>query len=706
MFASLILSLTCAQGSTAPDPASLQYLADFVATAPGEDELGQGAANAVSKRMAAMTFIGAVLDAHGNQERFDQARVEVLEMVRNDLQKKSAGGIGGFTGWLNPFRLLYLVEHSLQTNTDPDALLLQTLVDGIESDQNGEGGWGHTGGNMVSFYPSTLVATTNLNLLALGLAKSFGAKVDQEGIDAGFDLLATVQGANGGMPYGGPAYRKGYEAGRTAASMLAYAAHGMTDSEQYRKAAQYVAQNLKYIPLGHASTAMHLYYGSLAAQLLAPGLQQEFDEAVLTRIRKARTADGSFDDVIDGSPDTMLAFNDKGKFIDRAYVSALSVGALQADQCKWVKRLVPQPPTSAQPPAKPGALTLPQATWVAANSKVKNVRFLGDTIATDGGNGELTWYARQNGESLATTPAPELAEGLNRESKLYAVGDYLLHACEDQPEGEISPFSGEVKDVAAGTYTLRRVSADGVQWSRQFSNLASKIRRLDGELHLLMQNGAYLVLDSSTGKTKSNWSIGQQMINVDMAPHADGKVTISTENRVQHLEDEGWEVWTKRTKGDRGITPPAWTSLLADGDRLYLAESRGEVQCRQLEDGKGIWRNMLGGSIRGVSHLKALPGHLLVVSSDGRVHALNADDGETLWSTLYSFGDESNQPLNMVQDGDSLWLHHAEAERLLKIRVADGEVTGLLGLEEGATWALDAGQLILVADEQLKSISL
>jgi hypothetical protein len=716
MFAQLLLSMTAvlptAQGSSVaaenqaaePQVRSLQYLADFVATAPTDEELGQGAANASAKRMAALTFIGAVLDAHPNEPRFDQIRADVYEQVEKGALPQ--GATGGFTGWMHPFATFYLVEHALQTETKVDLKLLQALVEGIEGSQNVEGGWGHSAGDMASFYPSTLVATTNLNLIALGLAKSMGAEISQESVDDGFELLATVQGANGGMPYGGPAYRKGYEAGRTAASMLAYAAHGRMEGEQYKKASQYVAQNLKYIPLGHASTAMHLYFGGLAAQLMSAELQQEFEDSVLSRIRKAYTADGSFDDVVDHSPDTMLAFNDKGKIVDRAYVSALSLGALQADRCMWVQRLVPNPLTAAITPAQPSLLELPTASWQNPVKDIDQVVVYHDQIAACTDMGELNWYFKADGKARASLPAPALSEGLAREIKFVQSGDLLLQTLTDNSESEASPFDENAEEIPPGEFHLRRITPQGVVWSRNFKNASSRIRPLGNELHMLFSNGGYMVLDASNGETKRSWSAGSTLLNAGLAPHADGTVTISVENKVQHLEEDGWEVWTKRTSGQQGITPPAWTALLADGDRLLLGESRGEVQCRKMENGKGVWRNMLGGSIRSMSKLASIAGHILVVSSDGRVHAINTADGSTRWSTLFSYGDESNQALKIVQDKGYVWLHHPEVGRLLKINADDGEVVGLVELDQGSTWTLRGGQLYLVKDGGLMSISL
>ncbi|NQU49376.1 MAG: hypothetical protein HQ519_12065 [Planctomycetes bacterium] len=114
--------------------------------------------------------------------------------------------------------------------------------------------------------------------------------------------------------------------------------------------------------------------------------------------------------------------------------------------------------------------------------------------------------------------------------------------------------------------------------------------------------------------------------------------------------------------------------------------------------------HQLGGSIKFIAALEALPLHVLVASHDGRLHALHSDDGETAWSLLYSFGIESNQPFHWLEQDGNIWLHHVEAERLLKIEVVSGKITGMLALAKESTWTIHANVLYLARNGQLEAI--
>ncbi|MBC8404297.1 MAG: hypothetical protein H8E15_03645 [Planctomycetes bacterium] len=131
-------------------------------------------------------------------------------------------------------------------------------------------------------------------------------------------------------------------------------------------------------------------------------------------------------------------------------------------------------------------------------------------------------------------------------------------------------------DLPAGACTLRRINSEQQLWSRVFESPISRITRLEKTLHVLFQAGMYHALNIADGTLRS-WAVASTLMNVSLAAHKDGAVTASVENKVTHHESDGFSLWQKRSKGQRGMTPPAWTAMLAQGNRLLLGDSQGEV---------------------------------------------------------------------------------------------------------------------------------
>ena len=134
--------------------------------------------------------------------------------------------------------------------------------------QNLEGGWAHGEKDRPRppWYPGTLIATTNLALLSLGAAERMKTPIVkelnyQQAVRSGLQLLRDVQGPHGGLPYGDRYYRSGYDAGRTAGTLLALAALRQTDINLFRQAATFVLRNIDMIPEGHAGPPLHVLLG-------------------------------------------------------------------------------------------------------------------------------------------------------------------------------------------------------------------------------------------------------------------------------------------------------------------------------------------------------------------------------------------------------------------------------------------------------------
>lgn len=120
---------------------------------------------------------------------------------------------------------------------EPQTERFAALAARVAANQNAEGGWEHGGGGTLArFYPTGLVAATNLAPFALGCARRAGAEVEEAVVECGVARLGRVQGRDGAFPYGGPGYRKGYESRRTASATLALSALGLAEGERFARA--------------------------------------------------------------------------------------------------------------------------------------------------------------------------------------------------------------------------------------------------------------------------------------------------------------------------------------------------------------------------------------------------------------------------------------------------------------------------------------
>jgi outer membrane protein assembly factor BamB len=129
-------------------------------------------------------------------------------------------------------------------------------------------------------------------------------------------------------------------------------------------------------------------------------------------------------------------------------------------------------------------------------------------------------------------------------------------------------------------------------------------------------------------------------------------------------------VW-KANVGDRhSAVLRLGLSLSLDGERLYAAGHRGEVVALQLASGREIWRVRLkkvplsGGTAVG-------DGLVLIGSSDGRLFALDENNGATRWS---------------VRLNGEVLAPAAISEKLIAVRAVDGKLHGLSPADGHELW--------------------
>lgn len=156
---------------------------------------------------------------------------------------------------------------------------------------------------------------------------------------------------------------------------------------------------------------------------------------------------------------------------------------------------------------------------------------------------------------------------------------------------------------------------------------------------------------------------------------------------MQHLKaggnlDEIWDVSFGKGSSKRDVLI---TSPVSDGKNFYTLDSKGITQAYSLNDGEKIWRKRLkhsnkknrDASIIGAG-LAVYDGKLFATTGFGKVFALNAENGETLWEqdlkSPIRIAPTVDEDLVIVQtidnaiyaikinDGDILWKDKIESE--------------------------------------------
>lgn len=96
--------------------------------------------------------------------------------------------------------------------------------------------------------------------------------------------------------------------------------------------------------------------------------------------------------------------------------------------------------------------------------------------------------------------------------------------------------------------------------------------------------------------------------------------------------DNGRQLWRVPTR-PQPLHPLGWDFWLASplvvGSRVYIGFGDGTFGAWDLASGESVWRRDMGARLRATAALA--DGRLLVPAFDGRVYALDADDGHELW---------------------------------------------------------------------------
>lgn len=602
---------------------------------------------------------------------------------------------GHFANWVQGFSALYLLELAHRGGTD--GLRLHALAAGMEGRQNAEGGWGHGLSLGLDFYPSTLIASSYWALFTLGGCRRLGVDVDNEVIEEGLDLLRGVQTQSGGFPYGGPGYLKGVEAGRTGGVVFALAALNLHEDALFEKAARYVRRNLESIPNGHASPAMHVFMGSMGARVIGKDAWKAYDEKVLTRLRAAQSEDGSFQDIVEGSPDSLGIMADD--LTNRAYITALYAAALAAPRSRLAalygaENRKQEEGDVAKPPISPSLAPL----WIARVQGEGPVVLFHDRCAAYIEPEFIQWLSLRNGETSDRSAMPSnWPAGLR--AGMAPCEDHLLLWNEEESNAQLPQSIRDaltaVRDEGETVLVCFGRGNNKPLWRQSFQGNIASMRRGGDGIYLLIRSGAIQVHDLSRGELLRSYPRQKVKVNAAIAPLGKGAIAVATEANLCTLDASGEILWKGRNRARRGITPPAFGALAASDVHLYTGASDGTVCCRDIESGRLIWSVKLGSAVRSL----VLTGieNLAVLTWDRHIHGI--EEGRKSWVYDIGLGLESPKRPKVKYDGRFAWASDPATGRLVALDPESGKVRATLPVSTHAYWdAKDGGVVVSEKD--------
>jgi hypothetical protein len=576
----------------------------------------------------------------------------------------------------------------------------------MEDRQNMEGGWGHGVSLGQEYYPSTLVAASAWALLALGGCGRHGVDIDEDAIDDALDLLRSVQAPSGGFPYGGPEYLKSIEAGRTSGVVLALAALGRADSELFGSAVQYMRRNVASIPDGHASPAMHVLFGALAARVAGDDAWEDYSRSVLERVAAAQQADGSFTDIVELSPDSFEFMG--GKLVNRAYITALYAAALAAPRSRFVERIGLKDGALAErsdPPSPEAAVGGPssrlQRLWSRSLRGAQRVALCAGHCGVLDGEGDIVWLAAADGrevlrESLAIGPVSAESTGLMRfESHLVF---WSQREDENLPRSIAEVLEKGGSSERPGSIGCSSPESGSSFWIESLPGALSAIHVAGDGVYALTRNGTLTVRAYSDGAVVRTYPRQKVWINAAVAACGGGGVIVCSESRITALDSSGEILWKGRLRGNRGVTPPSFAALCTWEDRLYTGATDGSVCRRDIATGRLQWEASLPCAVYRMVASRA--GELFVLTWDRRVQAVA--DGRILWTHDLGEGRESVHRPEIRHDGHYLWVFSPARHRLAALDPATGLVKAALDLPADSSWHAASGKAVVAGRDRVE----
>ncbi len=199
--------------------------------------------------------------------------------------------------------------------------------------------------------------------------------------------------------------------------------------------------------------------------------------------------------------------------------------------------------------------------------------------------------------------------------------------------------------AADGVVSAVDISSGGNNWQQTIKeSVITGVAVGGGDLYVGTESGTLLALDRVSGK--QHWSV--PLLSEILAPPAvsSGVVVVRTvDGKLIGLSEEsGREIWRYQREVPvltlRGTSSP----IIADG-RVYAGMDSGEVVALALQDGRELWLKSVTPA-RGRTEIERmvdidadpviLDGVIYIVSYQGNLAALGAEQGDLLWKRKMS----------------------------------------------------------------------
>jgi hypothetical protein len=200
-------------------------------------------------------------------------------------------------GYAHSTIFLANLHRSAKSNDRKQILpVLSRFADALVKAQTARGGWCHSLADVANPLGYTdFVATTNLALLGLGLAKAEGVKVPEDTLKKGIQYLVNSSDGKGHVGYSPRDGQRGNpEAGRTAGAILAFRATGQTKHPEYPWMLRHLSGHLgRDLNQGHGSAQLGLMQAAWACQDLGKDAWSAFWAQQGAAILSRQQADGA-----------------------------------------------------------------------------------------------------------------------------------------------------------------------------------------------------------------------------------------------------------------------------------------------------------------------------------------------------------------------------------------------------------------------------
>lgn len=223
-------------------------------------------------------------------------------LVQTTGEEENFGGMGGFGGggnwsqvnWSLGYGALFLAEFLRHAEDAAVMRKLEEVCRAIEANQEGNGGWAHGPGGANALGYTDFAAVTNVVLSGYGAAGQVGVELRQDVVDRTVNYLVGTSNGDGGIGYSQRSGQQGVgDAGRTGASVFAFAMAGQSRHRFFRTMANFFTQGMAEVPEGHASPVYHFGLSAMACWEI-DGAWNRFLEQFRLELISARKPDGSY----------------------------------------------------------------------------------------------------------------------------------------------------------------------------------------------------------------------------------------------------------------------------------------------------------------------------------------------------------------------------------------------------------------------------